>query len=65
MTMLMMPVPTEIAGRCTRCKKGTREEPATTIVINVLMEVLCDDCVGLLDFTGWAFDPLLNLYTRN
>jgi len=65
MTMFMMPVPTEMAGKCTRCKKGTKEEPATTVVIDVFVDILCNPCVEELDFTGWTFDPLLNLYTRS
>lgn len=48
--------------RCGNC--GTRNMIADTVVIDTSPQLLCRKCVARFDWTGWDFDPVLNLYTR-
>jgi hypothetical protein len=48
--------------RCGNC--GSRNRPASTVVIDWRTELMCDRCVATFDWSDWEFDPVLNAYFR-
>jgi len=53
-------------ARCSNCGgAGTAGSPPVTIAIDWRTDLLCSACVASFDWSGWTFDPALNVYWRN